>query len=344
MLLATAGRDADGFTIRAGRDEDGPAIIALISSAWGEYPGVFMDVDGENPELRALASYFAEAGGMLWVAEQDGALLGSVATRPAGAGSWELCRMYVAAHTRGAGLAARLLSVAEDHARGHGAKRMHLWTDTRFDRAHRFYARHGYLRDGGIKPLMDASNTLDFGYAKPLAGLVVSALDTAAAASAARSLGRLMSVCVDAGASISFLPPLALAVSEAFFRSRASEVATGRRVLLVAWLEGSLVGTVMVDLAMPANQPHRAEIQKLFVHPAARRRGVARALMQAAEAAAGQAGRSLLTLDTRSGDDAERLYAAMGWTRAGEIPGFALSADGSLHATTLFYKQIPGPI
>ena len=100
--------------IRDGRDADGPGIIALIGGCWAEYPGVVFDVDGELPELRALASYFAAQGGRLWVAEQDGAIAGMIATRPLGADdAWEICRLYVAAAQRGTGLAPRLLAVAE---------------------------------------------------------------------------------------------------------------------------------------------------------------------------------------------------------------------------------------
>jgi hypothetical protein len=91
--------------LRAGRDDDAAAVIALITSCWSEYPGVYMDVDGENPELRSLASYFSDADGAFWVAEDVGGLKGMVATRPSKGASWELCRMYVSADARGTGLA-----------------------------------------------------------------------------------------------------------------------------------------------------------------------------------------------------------------------------------------------
>ncbi|MBX6375244.1 MAG: GNAT family N-acetyltransferase, partial [Acetobacteraceae bacterium] len=44
--------------------------------------------------------------------------------------------------------------------------------------------------------------------------------------------------------------------------------------------------------------------------------------------AAREAGRSLLTLHARAGDDgAEALFRALGWREAGRIPGYALDAD-----------------
>ena len=328
--------------IRPGRDDDADGFIRLIGDCWAEYPGCLMDLDGENPELRALSSHFNAAGGALWAAEQGGVVIGMVGVKPEHDGLWELRRMYVAASARGTGQASALLSTVETHARANGATALDLWSDTRFDRAHRFYERHGFVRAGGIRALNDISNSLEFHYAKPLAGVAVRSLDIAAAASAARGLGRLMQACVENGASVSFLPPLPLVDAEAFFRRKSSEIATGKRILLAAWLDGALVGTVSVDLDTPPNQPHRAEIQKLLVHPDARRNGVARALMAQAEQAAAAAGRTLLTLDTRADDHAERLYRCNGWVEVGRIPDYARNPDGSLSPTVLFYKRISG--
>jgi GNAT superfamily N-acetyltransferase len=157
--------------LRPGRDADAQEVIDLISACWAEYPGCLMDLDGENPELRALASHFANAGGALWVAEDQGRVCGMVAVKPSAGDGWELCRMYVAADRRGSGVAGRLLQTATDHARAHGATRLTLWSDTRFERAHRFYERHGFVRQGPVRPLFDISNSLEFGYAKPIAAL-----------------------------------------------------------------------------------------------------------------------------------------------------------------------------
>ena len=62
--------------LRVGRDTDAAGFIALIRDCWAEYPGCVFDLDGELPELRALASYFAEQDGALWVAEVAGAVVG----------------------------------------------------------------------------------------------------------------------------------------------------------------------------------------------------------------------------------------------------------------------------
>lgn len=331
-MSAAAAAVASPVLLRPGRDDDAEGFIALIGACWAEYPGCVLDVDGEVPELRALATHFARQGGALWAAERRGGgrILGMVGTRPLPEdGAWEICRMYVAAEERGTGLAHCLLDAAEAHARAAGARRLVLWSDTRFGRAHRFYEKRGYVRTGPIRVLGDLSNSLEFCYAKPVRGVAVEVLDAAAAASAERRLAEILTACVEAGAaSLSFLPPLAPERARAVWRKVAAEVAAGRRVLLAAWLDGTLAGTVQLDLGTPEDQPHRAELATLLVDPGMRRRGVARTLMQRAEQAAREAGRSLLTLHARAGDGgAEALFRALGWREAGRIPGYALDAD-----------------
>jgi len=328
-------------TVRPGRDDDADGFIDLIRACWAEYPGCVFDLDGEVPELRALATHFAVSGGALWAAEAGGRVVGVVGVAPMDAGAWKLTRMYVAREQRGTGLAQRLLAVAEAHAVAGGAKEMRLWSDTRFDRAHRFYEKQSYVRTGPILALGDKSNSIDFAFAKPLTGVVVRRLNAAGAASAKWRLATILRECVNAGASVSFLPPLAAEAALGFWQRAASDVAQGKRGVLAAWLDGVLVGTVQLDLAMPPNQPHRADVQKLLVLPQARRRGVARALMRAVEEAAAASGRTLLVLDTRAGDAAEPLYRSLGWNEVGRIPRFALNPDGTFCATVIFYKDLP---
>lgn len=163
------------------------------------------------------------------------------------------------------------------------------------------------------------------------------------ATDAQKHLGALASVlsdCVAGGASVNFLAPFPVPAAEAFFEKVIEEVHHGARILLAAFLDGRLVGTVQVHLATPPNQPHRADIAKLLVHSSARGRGIAAQLMEQAEQASRKAGKSLLTLDTVTGSTAERLYKRLGWTAAGVIPNYALFPDGSPCATTIFWKQL----
>lgn len=156
-------------------------------------------------------------------------------------------------------------------------------------------------------------------------------------------LADLLHACVHDGASIGFVLPHAVADSAAFWVDKVRPaVQAGSRLLLVARRGGTLAGSVQLDHDTPPNQPHRAEVRKLLVHPACRRRGIAQALMAQLEHRAGQLGRSLLTLDTRTGDKAEPLYAALGYRTVGVIPGFCRdTADAArLDATTIMYKDL----
>ena len=120
----------------------------------------------------------------------------------------------------------------------------------------------------------------------------------------------------------------------------ADAVETGAVGLIVGEVGGRVEGTVQIACATPPNQPHRADIRKLLVHRRARRMGLGRALMLAAEREAAAHGRRLLCLDTASGA-AESLYASLGWQRVGVIPDYAMWPHGGFCDTTIFYKRLP---
>ena len=156
-------------------------------------------------------------------------------------------------------------------------------------------------------------------------------------------LASLLHACVQGGASVSFVLPYTQEDAEVFWRDKVlPAVAGGKLKLWAAWQDGRLAGSVQLDTDTPPNQPHRAEVRKLLVHPDFRRRGIARQLMQEADAMAARLGRSLITLDTRTGDSAEPLYASLGYQTVGVIPGFsrdpfdAAKVDG----TTIMYKRL----
>jgi len=153
-------------------------------------------------------------------------------------------------------------------------------------------------------------------------------------------LAEVLVDCVAGGASVSFMPPFEHEDGKAFFTKIAGEVARGEAALLVARVAGRIVGTVQLGLALPPNQPHRADVRKLLVHRSVRGRGIGMALMTAAEEAARARGRTLLVLDTALGDNAERLYTRAGWTRLGVIPNYALFPDGRPCDTVVFWKQV----
>jgi GNAT superfamily N-acetyltransferase len=198
MSVTTNGRimearitDAAGLTdaatvpLRPARDADADGLIELIAACWSEYPGTVMDVDGELPHLRAIATAFRSWGGRAWVAEAGGHVIGSVGVVPteppaagateqpaAGAtgdgGGVELRMLYVRASARRSGLGGRLLGLAEAEARRREAGRIELWSDTRFTTAHRFYERRGYQRGPAARELHDLSASVEYYFSKPL--------------------------------------------------------------------------------------------------------------------------------------------------------------------------------
>jgi ribosomal protein S18 acetylase RimI-like enzyme len=155
----------------------------------------------------------------------------------------------------------------------------------------------------------------------------------------AQTLDGLATLLIDVvaqGASIGFLHPLSPADARAYYES----VLSPHVLLLGAVQDGKLVGSVQLHEATQANARHRAEVAKLLVHPSAQRRGIARALMERLEREAKARGRTLLVLDTRSGDVSSDLYRSMGYIEVGRIPRYARSSSGQLDATVVFYKEL----
>lgn len=153
-------------------------------------------------------------------------------------------------------------------------------------------------------------------------------------------LAALLADAVDSGSAVSFLAPLPRERAIEWWRG-VLEGADERAAFLVARDGNGIVGTVQMHPAWPPNQPHRADIAKLIVHRRARGRGIGARLMEAVESAARAAGFTLLTLDTKRGDTAERLYRRLGWTEVGVIPNYAVDPDGRTpHDTVVFYREI----
>ncbi|MFJ8647431.1 GNAT family N-acetyltransferase [Streptomyces sp. NPDC093546] len=160
-------------------------------------------------------------------------------------------------------------------------------------------------------------------------------------ADAAEGLAALLVDAVDSGASVGFLAPLSPAEAASWWRAAAEETERGIRTVWASYgPDGAVSGVISLVRAGMPNQPHRADIAKLLVHRAARGRGLGRRLLETAERAAAAEGRTLLVLDTETGSGAEALYRKAGWTRAGSIPGYALTPDGVPHPTTYYYKVL----
>jgi ribosomal protein S18 acetylase RimI-like enzyme len=170
---------------------------------------------------------------------------------------------------------------------------------------------------------------------------MIVALDAAAMEGGLDDLADVLVDCVEGGASVSFMLPFPRSDALAFWRRQLAQVTAGEVIQFAAVNEtGRIDGTVQLRTAMPPNQLHRADIAKMLVHRRARRRGLARGLMLAAEAAARQRGLRLLVLDTIVDSPAASLYQKLGFTKAGIIPDYARMPDVPLAATAYYWKQL----
>ena len=159
-------------------------------------------------------------------------------------------------------------------------------------------------------------------------------------AATVQALAGILAETVAAGGSVHFMDPVPLDQAQAYWREALAAAQDGGRIVLGAHLDGRLAGTVTLFLDTPPNQPFRAEIWKLMTAPWARRRGLARALMIAAERLAAERGRTLLNLDTAVDGGAAELYDSLGWTRAGVIPDYAYKPQGGLTGTAIYWKRL----
>jgi ribosomal protein S18 acetylase RimI-like enzyme len=145
---------------------------------------------------------------------------------------------------------------------------------------------------------------------------------------------------VAAGGSVTFMHPLAPDAARGFWMGALAAADRGERIVLGAFEGERLTGTVTLVLDCPPNQPHRAEIAKMMVRVRDRGRGIASALLRAAERLAVERARTLLVLDTASDGGAAGLYERLGFTLAGEIPDYALKPQGGLTGSMIYWKRL----
>ena len=165
-------------------------------------------------------------------------------------------------------------------------------------------------------------------------------LDADAYVAAIPALAALLVDAVDSGASVNFLAGVTESEAAAWWIERIDQVRDGVISAFVAVDGEDVVGSTLLMRSRNPNSPHRAEIGKVLVRQTARRRGIGAALMAAAEDRARADGRWMLILDTVTGSAAEAFYRSLGWVELGVMPNHALATDGSLAATTFFWKDL----
>jgi GNAT superfamily N-acetyltransferase len=169
----------------------------------------------------------------------------------------------------------------------------------------------------------------------------IERLDPATYEASIPALAELLKDAVDGGAGVNFLAGVTTAETAGWWRERVALVADGTITPIVARdPEGRIVGSTLLIRSRNQNSMHRAEIGKVIVHRRARRQGIGRRLMEAAEAEARADRRWLLILDTVSGSAADALYRATGWQVLGTMPDHGRLPTGELRPTTYFWKDL----
>lgn len=156
-------------------------------------------------------------------------------------------------------------------------------------------------------------------------------------------LADLLHACVHDGASVGFVQPFSLENSRNFWINKVRpSLVNGETNLMIAKVGDEVAGTVQLCVGSMPNQTHRGEVSKLLVSPDFRKRGIAKTLMAELEKQARDRDLTLITLDTRTGDNAEPLYKLLGYETAGVIPGFAQDPKdaGKFDPTSYMYKQL----
>jgi ribosomal protein S18 acetylase RimI-like enzyme len=170
--------------------------------------------------------------------------------------------------------------------------------------------------------------------------VIIEAIEPASYDDAIDGLGALLVDAVDSGASVNFLAGATKPAASAWWAARSERVADGTITVFVARDGERIVGSTLLERSRNPNSPHRAEIGKVIVHRDARRQGIGRALMTAAEERARSEGRWMLVLDTVTGSAAAALYETLGWQTVGTIPDYALNTRGEPEAATYYYKDL----
>ena len=158
----------EDIAIRAASDGDADGLVELVGGCFAEYDGCVLDLPGVDRALLSIQSSFFDIGGEFWVAESGGKIVGSAGYTPHSEIHFELKRLYVEKKWRRRGLATRLLRLVEDAVARKEGTSIDLWSDTRFEAAHAFYVRHGYVKQPETRDLNDPSNTTEYHFIRDL--------------------------------------------------------------------------------------------------------------------------------------------------------------------------------
>jgi GNAT superfamily N-acetyltransferase len=170
--------------------------------------------------------------------------------------------------------------------------------------------------------------------------IAISSLVTADCEALVPDLVRLTVDAVDGRASLGWDPPLDPDDAARYWEARIPHFDGDDVALFAAFAGDDLVGAVQRERGHFPTTRHSAEVAKLMVLRAWRRRGIARALMDELEDDAFARGIELLVLDTSPGEPAEALYVAEGYERTGYVTNALKHADGTFSDSVSYGKLL----
>lgn len=129
--------------IEAFRPEHRAAFEAL-NRGWLTGHGLLEEAD--EPHLVDPQGTIIDAGGQLFVAVDDGVVIGTCGIAPHGPGEFEVLKLAVASSAQGRGIGRQLVDACVDFARRQGAKRITLLSSSLLGPALRLYERVGFRR------------------------------------------------------------------------------------------------------------------------------------------------------------------------------------------------------
>jgi RimJ/RimL family protein N-acetyltransferase len=155
--------------ISAATSADVPGIVALIGRVFAEY-GFVYEPAVEVPDLLSFDRHYAAPRGAFFAVRDGGRIVGSVGVERLDERSAELHRLYLDAVLRGRGTGRALVETVLGWCREHGVTRLVLWSDTRFEQAHRLYERMGFRLTGERTLPEDLNDTREYGFERPVSG------------------------------------------------------------------------------------------------------------------------------------------------------------------------------
>jgi len=142
--------------LRLASSQDCPSVIHLIDGVLREY-GDEICLTGADQDLMDITGHYDQVGGAFVVLDDDARIRGTHAVVPDDS-RHDVCflrRLYLDKALRGGEWGSRLMDWTLEWATAHGARRVELWSDTRFERAHAFFRRCAFQPDGRERTMDD---------------------------------------------------------------------------------------------------------------------------------------------------------------------------------------------